>query len=273
MTEIKRKGARSIREIPAEVLLQLNSGEIETVNLMEWLAVDQLALLQAVLAQTARSHYLPRIQSQVDGLAKRTVNSVNEAIGSSLFTQSEDANDREIFEALATHSSDSVRCWASYFVARNHNITLSRKFEAIRRFAADLHFGVREISWLVIRPAIAKNLEESLGILSGWTSSQDENVRRFASEATRPRGVWCEHLNPLKTDPELGLKILEPLKSDPARYVQDSVANWLNDASKSRPDFVLQLCSKWSEDSPTKETAYIVKKALRSLNKSEATTT
>ena len=104
-------------------------------------------------------------------------------------------------------------------------------------------------------------------ILSKWTNNEDENIRRFASEATRPRGVWCEHIEELKQNPELGLTILEPLKSDKAKYVQDSVGNWLNYASKTQPDFVKNLCEKWKKESPTKETAYIIKKALRTIEK------
>jgi 3-methyladenine DNA glycosylase AlkC len=56
------------------------------------------------------------------------------------------------------------------------------------------------------------------------------------------------------------------LKSDKAKYVRDSVGNWLNDAGKTRPDFVVQLCKRWENESDTKETKYITKKALRTLS-------
>jgi 3-methyladenine DNA glycosylase AlkC len=160
-----------------------------------------------------------------------------------------------------------VRCWAAYTVGKNTKLSTEQMLRQIQPFAADRHFGVREIAWLAVRPVIAKNLTESITILSKWTSHKDENVRRFCTEATRPRGVWCEHIEELKQNPALGLVILEPLMADAAKYVQDSVGNWLNDASKTAPAFVIDLCKKWDKESKTKETAYIIKKALRTVEK------
>jgi 3-methyladenine DNA glycosylase AlkC len=65
----------------------------------------------------------------------------------------------------------------------------------------------------------------------------------------------------------MGLPIIEPLKSDEEKYVQDSVGNWLNDASKSKGDWVIKLCKKWNEVSPTKETKRITNRGLRTLKK------
>jgi 3-methyladenine DNA glycosylase AlkC len=59
--------------------------------------------------------------------------------------------------------------------------------------------------------------------------------------------------------------MLEPLKSDPSRYVQNSVANWLNDAGKTQPEWVERICVKWERASRTPETQYIVRRARRSL--------
>lgn len=267
MTEIKRKGARSIKEIPADILGQLNRGEIESANLVEFLGVDRRVLIENLLIQHDRKKYVQPILTKIDLLEKHTANTINAAIGAELVEQVSRNNDRNLLSVFSTHPSDIVRCWATYLIGNNTDLNIGQMLEAIRPFAADRHFNVRECAWCDVRKNIARNLSESLTILSGWATDEDENIRRFASEATRPRGVWCEHIIPLKQNPELGLSILEPLKSDESKYVRDSVGNWLNDASKTQPEFVEEICGRWVKESNTKETNYIIKKALRTIEK------
>jgi 3-methyladenine DNA glycosylase AlkC len=263
----KRKGARSIKDIPFNILAQLNNGEIETVNLMEWLAIDPQKLLYNILAQLDRNKYYTPIIAAIELLRKKTINTINETIGQGLFEQANIYKDKELFTILATHKADAVRCWACYCISKNKKLSLNETLKKIKIFAADTHFGVREIAWLSVRPIIAENVTESISILSTWTASTDENIRRFASEATRPRGVWCEHIGILKEQPQLALDILKQLQNDSAKYVQDSVGNWLNDASKTAPAFVLNICKQWGKESKTKATAYILKKAMRTIEK------
>ncbi|MBC9930550.1 DNA alkylation repair protein [Chitinophaga qingshengii] len=267
MNKTPRKGAKSIKDITPAILQQLNSGAIATVNLTEWLAVDQRTLLTHLLQQLDRPQYLSPVLAAVDTLKKATVNTINEAIGTTLLTLATAHQDRAILQQLAQHPADMVRCWSTYTIGRNPALSLEEKLYAIQPFAADEHFGVREICWMAVRPDIATHIVESIHILSTWTTHASPNVRRFASEATRPRGVWCEHIEALKKNPEIGLTILEPLKTDEARYVQDSVGNWLNDASKTRPDFVQTVCDRWQRESNSKATTYIIKKAMRTIEK------
>lgn len=266
----QRKGARSTADIPMDILQQLNMGAIESVNLVEWLAIDHLILLKNVCISLDRLHYFADIQQQIAQLKKATVNSLNATIGQKLFELTQTHNDQVLLEILVKHPADMVRCWSCYAVIAPSEYILLKRFEQIYPLAADSHFGVREIAWMAIRPFIINDLLQSIEILAKWTRDPDANIRRFASEATRPRGVWCQHIHQLKQQPELALPILQPLFNDSAKYVQDSVGNWLNDASKSQPDFVLNLCETWQQQSNSKNTQYIVKKALRTLNKSSS---
>lgn len=267
MTDIKRKGARSTKDIPTDILQQLNAGQIETANLIEYLAVNKRLLLENLLKQNKRTDYLKNILTKIDQLKKQTVNTINEAIGTGLFELATQNNDEDFLIIISNHSADLVRCWATYTIGKNENLNITETLRQIQPFSADKHFGVREICWLAVRPKITQNLTKSIEILSDWTTSQDENIRRFTTEATRPRGVWCEHIEELKQNPELALSILEPLKNDPAKYVQNSVGNWLNDASKTKPDFVKSLCNKWIKESNTKANEYIIKRAMRTIEK------
>jgi 3-methyladenine DNA glycosylase AlkC len=268
MTAIKRKGAKTIKDIPADILEQLNRGEIETVNLVEFLTINSRVLLANVLAQHGRTKYLKPILAQIDQLDKFTFVTVNATLGEELYKQTVLHNDSDFLSVISTHKADLVRSWATVLVGKDTTLNISQTLEKMKPFAADRHFNVRECAWSAVRKNIIQNLDESIAILSGWAASEDENIRRFASEATRPRGVWCEHIKELKENPAPALPILEPLKSDPSRYVQNSVGNWLNDAGKTQPGFVRELCSRWLKESDTKETKYIVKRALRTIDKS-----
>ncbi|MGL4583817.1 MAG: DNA alkylation repair protein, partial [Flavobacterium sp.] len=76
-----RKGARAIKDIPADVLVGLNKGELSSVNLTEWLAINQRLLVENVLASLGRDKYTPTVLDAIDGLEKKTVNSINQCIG------------------------------------------------------------------------------------------------------------------------------------------------------------------------------------------------
>jgi len=152
-------------------------------------------------------------------------------------------------------------------IGKRSEILLQESLKHIHSLAADKNMSVREAAWLAIRPRIVMQLGESLQILEAFSLHKDANIRRFASEITRPRGVWCNHIPALKDNPELGLPLLEPLRCDDSIYVRNSVGNWLNDASKTKPGWVQDVCKRWEKESPTKETAYIIRRGLRTLRK------
>ncbi|QLI79104.1 DNA alkylation repair protein [Bacillus pumilus] len=266
---INRKGARKGTDIPHDVLSLLNQGEIESVNLTEWLAVNHMTLIQHVLPSAGLDHRLGEVSSEI---AKQKAESGMKAIRligqllDGVLREENEEKQAKVLQVFAHHVSDSVRCWAAYMNKQSLS-TLEEKLAYIQPFAADYHFGVREIAWMSVRESLSLQLDQSIEHLTEWAKSEDENIRRFSVESIRPRGVWTKHIELLKQEPERALPILNLLKSDPSTYVQDSVGNWLNDASKTQPNWVTNLCDQWSKDSDTKATSRIVKKAKRTIVK------
>lgn len=234
-------------DIPADVLASLNRGEEATQTLAEGLAIDFSELLRAAMG----------VRVEVDpslGITRR-MEIAAAALSSAQVT------------AASQHASDTVRGWAAYAIGRNEDQPLRERLARLVPFAEDPHFGVREWAWLAVRPAIVVEPLVAVEVLSSWSESPAAFRRRFASEATRPRGVWCGHIELFKADPSLALPLLEPLRADPEKYVQDSVGNWLNDAAKSQPDWVRSLCRSWTRHRPpAAATTKICKRALRSLS-------
>lgn len=265
---INRKGARKAQDIPKEILELLNQGKIETVNLTEWLAVDHIQLVKNTFPDMGISkEKIQLIEQEINTQKKPSTMSTIKLVGSLIFELYNNEERTMLFEKLSTHLSDSIRCYAPYLKALDADLTIVDKLEQSKKLIVDTHFGVREVVWMALRPEIEKNLEPSIEIFIEWSKDANENIRRFTTESIRPRGVWCKHIEQLKERPEIALPILENLKSDPSKYVQDSVGNWLNDASKSRPDFVIALCEKWQKESSTKDTEKIIKRAKRTINK------
>lgn len=268
--EAQRKGARSISEIPKSTIEALNRGEIASANLVEWLAIDQLKLAEHVLHSNDLSSWFSDVQQSVAQLKKPSVNTIGKAIGEAFAQRFASGQRLDVLHGLSTHPADTVRIWMAYCTSLLPAKNLDTQLQAMRVFAADSHFGVREIAWMAMRPFIAAELSLALQLLAPWVYDDNEAIRRFATESTRPRGVWCAHIDALKAQPELAQHLLDPLVEDPSKYVRDSVANWLNDASKTRPDFVLTKCAAWQERYTSAAAAYTCRRALRTLHKSKS---
>jgi 3-methyladenine DNA glycosylase AlkC len=190
----------------------------------------------------------------------------HEHVARALYDLTEPRPDRDaIAQRLATHPSDVARSWATQWIMFSP-MALPGKLQSVRRFAADAHFGVREMAWMAVRDEVAGAVDHAVDLLQPWVRDGDENIRRFASELTRPRGVWCAQIESLKAQPWRALPLLEPLKADPSRYVQNSVANWLNDASKTQPEWVDEVCRRWLAESRAPATDYIARRALRTIS-------
>lgn len=260
-----RKGARRMSEIPPSVLKALNEGREETRTLVEWLAIDPDTLLGHVLQGIGLAREAARLRRAFAPYRALGISHRTKAVGRILHEGLPLARRRAAFARLAKHPSDTARAWAAYMLLADESLPLPKRLALARRFAADPHMAVRECAWDSFRPHLARDLARGLRLLRAWVADGDANIRRCAVEATRPRGVWTEHLAPLKKDPDPGLPLLEPLRSDPSDYVRKAVGNWLNDASKSCPEWTRAVCRRWARESRTPETKAIVRRALRTL--------
>ena len=262
-----RKGAVRISSIAPEVLQALNAGVVPTANLNEFLAVDLPLLTQVVARDIGLDPNHERLQDTLAMLGSFKPLKRHGFIAHALYDMAAQSHNPDaVAQALITHPSDIARGWACDWV-RYSGWSFQRQLQAQARFAADPHFGVREMAWAALRPQLIDTLPLALELLSAWTHDADPNIRRFACEITRPKGVWCAPIRTLQAQPELALHLLEPLRADPSRYVQNSVANWLNDASKPQPEWVRAVCQRWVSQSPDLATQYIVRRASRTLDK------
>lgn len=257
-----RKPARRMVEVPDEVRAGLSLGVLESKNLVEWLSVDRIRLLQHLseeLSLPISDEAIRLVQNDTRELAALKK---SQWIGAYLATVVQVGDNA--WKSMSIHASDVVREWAALVVG-HAPLSFLKKLAWIKLFADDSNPGLREIAWISLRNDVLRDTEECIRRLVPWTGSRNERLRRFASELTRPRGVWTFHIAQLKRCPELAIDILEPLKEDDSKYVKDSVANWLNDASKTKPDWVVEITDRWQRESGSLHTQYIIRRALRTL--------
>jgi 3-methyladenine DNA glycosylase AlkC len=266
----RRTGATRRADIPPSLLARLSRGEEPTATLVEWMALDTGVLAGAVLPAALGARAAAPLVEQARALASAPVTRRTRGFGPPLalaLAALPTPRRARAFEALATHRSDMVRSWAAYARACEASGDLPALLAGLKRFAADGHMAVRECAWDAWRPHVARDLARGIALLGPWVRDPDASVRRCAVEGTRPRGVWTAHIEALKADPSPGLALLEPVRADPSDYVRRAVANWVNDASKSRPDWARALARRWLDESPTPATRWIVRRGLRTLEK------
>jgi 3-methyladenine DNA glycosylase AlkC len=263
-----RKGPQRMADIPPAVLRALNDGVIETKTLVEWLAIDVQKLILSAMTSAELDDHRDVLVAATKDIAEDGVEQRTRRIGTLLYSLL--GSSGPAFEALATHPSDMVRSWAAMMVCADGSLSFKSRLARMKRFAADSNMSTRECAWGAWRPWFARDIDNGLKLLMPWVRDKDANVRRCAIEGTRPRGVWTQHISALKVKPGLAMSLLDPLHDDPSRYVQNAVANWINDASKDQPQWAKKICATWSKQSDSKATNYIVNRALRTLRKTKA---
>ncbi|MBL0319053.1 MAG: DNA alkylation repair protein [Alphaproteobacteria bacterium] len=262
----QRKGASKIADIPPVVLEALNCGLIETKTLVEWLAIHT-EILATHVAQQLRMNtdectlFIQTARQVLDKGVTQRQKQMGQALA--VILQKNPA----LSIPLKQHPSDMVRSWHAYAVAHLHGHNLDVLLDELQHFAADPSMSTRECTWDAWRPYLARNIDKGIDLLMPWVVHEHDAIRRCAIEGTRPRGVWTCHLPELKLAPEKALPLLEKVKTDPSRYVQNAVANWLNDASKDHPVWVMEVTSRWQQENDCTASRYIIKRSRRTIQK------
>jgi 3-methyladenine DNA glycosylase AlkC len=263
-SEMIRKGARRMVDVPPQVLADLSAGLFETANLMEWLATDMSQLAQVIAAGPVPTALRTSLSEAAEGMRGRGVTDRLRLAGAAIARGLPEMSG-STFKQLSSHRSDIVRQWVCYAVNDPSAFrSLEDRLGQTLPFASDANMSVREAAWMAFRPHLAQSLQSGLELLSSLSRSEDPNIRRFAVEVSRPRSVWGAHILQLKRDPNPAGPLLENTRSDPSKYVRLAVGNWLNDASKTRSDWVHDTCARWQK-AMNPHTDFIVRRAMRSM--------
>jgi 3-methyladenine DNA glycosylase AlkC len=148
------------------------------------------------------------------------------------------------------------------YIARNGcdasclDLSLHALSEITKRFSAED----------AIRSFIDAFPDQTLETLSRWSQDSHYHLRRLVSEGTRPKLPWARKI---RLSVGAAIPLLDDLFADSTRYVTRSVANHMNDISKTHPDLVLDTLDRWKQSGKQhdKEMDYIIRHALRTLIK------
>ncbi|MGT2491102.1 hypothetical protein ACU4GD_12565 [Cupriavidus basilensis] len=204
-----RKGASRAADIPPDILAALERGELQSATLAECLALNQATLLRAVLPDLAPLRHpagrsrLPAWHPQAHGRHRRRFVRRAWPRGHRTLPGASIGHRARLGLLHGRHAAGT----GPEPAARGH--PASGRRPAFRRARMGLDGR---------GPHLAADLDGSIALLAAWTAAPSERPRRFASEALRPRGVWCAHIAALKKNPARALPLLEPLKADTSAY-------------------------------------------------------
>ncbi|GAA1496923.1 DNA alkylation repair protein [Paeniglutamicibacter kerguelensis] len=137
---------------------------------------------------------------------------------------------------------------------------LDTTLELLRRLTPRLS------SEFAMRKLIASKQDDVWPTVLRWTQDADPDVRRLASECTRPRLPWAMRLDHLAKGERYSGPILDALHNDTSDFVRRSVANHLNDISKINPELALRFARRWAVDGSA-QSRKLIRLGLRTLIK------
>jgi 3-methyladenine DNA glycosylase AlkC len=119
----------------------------------------------------------------------------------------------------------------------------------------------RLTSEFAIRPLLNHDLDRALASVMAWTTSPDEDVRRLASEGTRPLLPGAQRVPAVLANPRATVDVINALYRDESEYVRRSVADHLKDLSRRHPDIAIETAAGWLA-APDENTTRLVRRGL-----------
>jgi len=181
-----------------------------------------------------------------------------------------------LYQFLPKNYNESINILESTFVKMNHKYTLENiifqdfvEVHGIGCFEKSMEalecFTINSSSEFAIRQFILQHFDKTMAQMKIWAKSNNEHIRRLASEGCRPRLPWAIALPIFKENPQKVLEIIDILKNDESKYVRKSVANNINDISKDNPQIVKKMVKKWIGKNDNLD--WIIKHGSRTLLK------
>lgn len=130
-----KTAGRGVKDISPDRLALLNAGEVEAATLTECLAVNFAELMRNVLPEIGADALAEIQHGAATGISKRmslAARLIREELGDSALKR------------LEQHQSDTARGWACFMIGAADDMPLHDMLAAIRPYADDRHFGVRE---------------------------------------------------------------------------------------------------------------------------------
>lgn len=138
--------------------------------------------------------------------------------------------------------------------------------EATLSFSREL--TKRHTAEFALRPLVIQHSEKIFSLMKVWSVDSDSKIRRLASEILRINLPWARKSLACLSHFDDYQIILSNLRNDMDKSVQKSVANNLNDLSKTAPDLFYRIRDNWLKDpNPTPQCLWILKYGSRTLRK------
>jgi len=147
--------------------------------------------------------------------------------------------------------------YVSMYGLDHYDESLNAMIELTKKFTSEF----------AIRPFIEKFQDQIFKDLTTLLKHENEHVRRWISEGTRPLLPWGIKVNNVHENIERNIPLLLKLYKDDKKYVRLSVANHLNDISKLDEKLMISTCKRMLKEDDSKETIWVIKHATRTLLK------